>query len=169
MTKSYNYTPTHFLYSSLLFFLLIFMHQQIHCHTLPKPFFQIFLFRIYAPTVQIYPHHIDFELNETSAPVYTHLRANPATANQSTNDTVPQPHSTDSAPIQPHKNTHPHSLHNHTHPRDAGPPDVDDVDADAPTLMQHRCNRRPDADAAPCQSAIGTGQVPDRIRPRTRN
>ena len=50
MTKSYNYIPTHFIYSSFLFFLLIFMYQLIHCHTLPKPFSQIFLFRIYAPT-----------------------------------------------------------------------------------------------------------------------
>ena len=52
-----------------------------------------------------------------------------------------------------------------------------DVDADTQTLLQHRCNRRPDAVAAPCQFAIGqarqTGsdqtkldQVrPDRTRP----
>ena len=62
MTKSYNYIPTHFLYSPLLFFLLIFMHQLTYCHTLPKPFSQIFLFRIYAPTI----HSTDFELDETS-------------------------------------------------------------------------------------------------------
>ena len=70
MTKSYNYIPTHFLYSPLLFFLLIFMHQLTYCHTLPKPFFKIFLFRIYAPTI----HSTDFELDETSHQ-FTHISA----------------------------------------------------------------------------------------------
>ena len=145
------------------------MHQQIHCHTLPKPFSKIFLFRIYAPTI----YNIDFELNETSAPVYTHLRAHPASTNQSTNDTVhthkhryhTHTHPTDSAPIQPHKNT---ATQPHKHPQPyadthatPSPADVDDVDADAldvvaaPTLSTHR-EAMPylDVDAQPASSGL---------------
>ena len=122
------------------------MHQQTHCHALSKPFSKIFLFRIYAPTVQTHPHHIDSIFAETSVPVSTNTHAHTTPTNQSTNDTahtyhapqiphpysptnthanqstsdtVPQPHSTDSAPIQPHKHTQPHSptnTHNHTQP-----------------------------------------------------
>ena len=66
MTKSYYYIPTHFLYSSLLFFLLIFMYQLIHCHTLLQPFFKIFLFRIYVPTNTHTTQTIDPALDETS-------------------------------------------------------------------------------------------------------
>ena len=78
------------------------MHQQTYCHTLSKPFFKIFLFRIYAPTI----HSTDIDFDETSAPVYTHLRAHPASTNQSTNDTA-------------HTHTHNHrytlhKYHNHT-------------------------------------------------------
>ena len=116
------------------------MHQQTYCHTLLQPFFKIFLFRIYAPTI----HSTDIDSDETSAPASTHLRANPATTNQSTNDTqIPNhTHTTNSAPIQP---PHPYSLHKNTHPLDAAQAtDVDvDVDADAQTLMQHRCSRSP--------------------------
>ena len=42
------------------------MHQQIHCHTLPKPFSQIFLFRIYAPTNTHTTQTIDPAPDETS-------------------------------------------------------------------------------------------------------
>ena len=38
------------------------MHQQTYCLTLPKPFFKIFLFRIYAPTI----HSTDIDFDETS-------------------------------------------------------------------------------------------------------
>ena len=156
MTKSYNYTPTHFLYSSLLFFLLIFMHQQIHCHTLPKPFFQIFLFRIYAPTVQTHPHHIDPVFAETGIR-FPHIPRQSSPRKPIHNDTVHQI----STPIQPPQTNpltttdtrtpqtpHPYTHHEfrsntastkrtqprsptnaHRHPRDAKPPD--DVD-DAP-------------------------------------
>ena len=76
------------------------MHQQTYCHTLSKPFFKIFLFRIYAPTI----HSTDIDFDETSAPVYTHLRAHPASTNQSTNDT---------AHTHNHRYTL-HKYHNHT-------------------------------------------------------
>ena len=104
MTKSYNYTPTHFLYSSLLFFLLIFMHQQTYCHTLPKPFFKIFLFRIYAPTVQTRPHHIDPVFTETSVSGSTNTHTHTTHTNQSTNDTAHTLHKyhTHTAPTNTH-------------------------------------------------------------------
>ena len=131
MTKSYNYIPTHFLYSSLLFFLLIFMYQQIHCHTLPfhfpKFFSSEFMYQPYtAPT-----------LTPTRPASGLHTSPRPSShTNQSTNDTVqhtPTLHKyhnhTASAPIQPHKPIHqrhrpthnhtpqipqPYSLHTHT-------------------------------------------------------
>ena len=95
MTKSYNYIPTHFIYSSFLFFLLIFMYQLIHCHTLPKPFSQIFLFRIYAPTT--YTHQPCLTLISTRPALRFQQipRAHTAPTNQSTNDhrhTLPIPH-----------------------------------------------------------------------------
>ena len=133
MTKSYNYIPTHFLYSPLLFFLLIFMHQLIHCHTLLQPFSKIFLFRIYVPTTYT-PAMLDFDLDETSVSGFHKHTRQTAPANQSTttpstksprpysprkpnhNDTVHQI----STPIQPHRRTQiptpPRS-----HPRDAKP------------------------------------------------
>ena len=65
------------------------MHQQTYCHALPKPFFKIFLFRIYAPTI----HSTDIDSDATS---------------------VRSPHI--SAPIQPHKPIHQRHrpTHNHT-------------------------------------------------------
>ena len=162
MTKSYNYIPTHFLYSSLLFFLLIFMHQQTYCHTLLQPFFKIFLFRIYAPTI----HSTDIEFDETSdrlphisAPIQ-HPQTNPPTTQSTTapyhTPQIPQPYSL-------HK-PQPYSLHKHTRRR-AGPTLTQtmhvDVDADAQTLMQHRCSRSP----IPVRN--WTGQA-DRIRLKTR-
>ena len=139
MTKSYNYIPTHFLYSSLLFFLLIFMHQQTYCHTLPKPFSKIFLLRIYAPTI----HSTDIEFDETSdrlthisAPIQ-HPQTNPPTT-QSTKSPRPYdpqtnpPTTTDAQtkPQIPHTtNTKPYSLHTntastktHAHSTQARPP-----------------------------------------------
>ena len=38
------------------------MYQQTYCHTLLQPFFKIFLFRIYAPTI----HSTDIDFDETS-------------------------------------------------------------------------------------------------------
>ena len=101
MTKSDNYIPTHFLYFSPLFFLLIFMYQQTHCLTLPKPFFKIFFFRIYAPTIQTYPRHIDPVFAETSVPA----------------PQIPTPiQPTQTNPPATHKYTR-HEFHAHTHHR----------------------------------------------------
>ena len=130
-TKSDNYIPTHFLYSSLLFFLLIFMHQQTYCHTLLQPFFKIFLFRIYAPTI----HSTDFELDETSdrlthisrahpaihKPIHQrhsppNFHANTATTNQSTNDHRRTNQTTDTTLPQIPPYTL-HKYHNHTVPQ----------------------------------------------------
>ena len=145
------------------------MYQQTYCHTLSKPFFKIFLFRIYVPTIQTYPHHIDSIFAETSVPVSTH-----------------------SAPIQPPQTnpptTQPHTLHNHTHHRyrahtapqihtptrrSPGPADadVDAVDVDAQPAssgltvrpLGRTRSRSPDALAATHRSAIG--QARHRIRP----
>ena len=69
------------------------------------------------------------------------------------------PHSTNTHTHTASTNTY--SLHKNTRPLDASPPtDVDavdalDVDADAQTLLQHRCSRSPDALAATHRSAIG--------------
>ena len=159
MTKSYNYTPTHFLYSSLLFFLLIFMHQQTYCHTLSKPLSQIFLFRIYAPTT----HAIDLDPDETSVPVSTntHTHTTPQTNPPTTTDTHPQiphpqtptnptptqiPHPYSPTSTQPHKHTAPHHTPTHAPQTDAGPTDVD-VDAASmssqPRLSPFRASDRP--------------------------
>ena len=128
MTKSYNYIPTHFLYSPLLFFLLIFMHQLIHCHTLLQPFSKIFLFRIYVPTTYT-PAMLDFDLDETSVSgihKYTHPY-NPQTNPPTTTDTRPYTHKhtpTDTTSIQPHKRTtatptqtNPPTTQSHTQPQ----------------------------------------------------
>ena len=153
------------------------MHQQTYCHTLPKPFFKIFLFRIYASTNPHTSHAIDSALNETSVrhpQIPTPTQPHKPIHQRHCPHTPQIPHTTDSAPIhtpqiprpycptntQPYSPTNTHSLHKHTastHTLDAGPPtDVDvDVDADAQTLMQHRCNRSPDALAATHRSAIG--------------
>ena len=128
--------------------------QRSGFHKYPHP---------YNPHKPIHQRHCPHtpQIPHPYSPTNTH-------ANQSTSDTVPQPHSTDSAPIQPHKHTQPHSptnTHNHTQPPtdthslhthtastdthrhdDAAPaPDVDvvdapdaDVDAVAPTLTPTR-------------------------------
>ena len=181
MTKSYYYIPTHFLYSPLLFFLLIFMHQLTYCHTLSKPFSQIFLFRIYAPTI----YSADFELDETSdrlphisAPiqppqtnpqrhrppnlhVHTATQTNPPTTT-STNST---PAPTNAHRASAHKYTHCPADTHATQPRP--PDDVDDaLDADAsdavaaPTPSQHRC-RHSLRWSAIRQARHQTGRVPD--------
>ena len=188
MTKSYNYIPTHFLYSPLLFFLLIFMHQLIHCHTLLQPFSKIFLFRIYVPTTYT-PAMLDFDLDETSVSGFHKHTRQTAPANQST--TTPSTKSP--RPYNPHKPIHqrhcpqPHtpqiprqySLHKHTQthstqsrPRRCRALDAD-VDVDTQTLLQHRCSRSPDALAATHRSAIGQARQtgsdqtkPDKIRPQ---
>ena len=124
----------------------------------------------------------DFDSDETSAPVYTHFRANPATTNQSTNDRpttthhrftpkhtpqttpihtpqIPQPHSpTKTTPIQPHK-THTHTAtQTPTRRTRRRPP---------PTLTTHReAMPYPDVVAAPMQSQPRTG--PQLDRPGTR-
>ena len=156
------------------------MYQQTYCHTLSKPFSKIFFFRIYVPTT----HSADVDFDETSVPVSTHLRANPAPANQSTNDTVqhtPQPYTRHEfrAHTAPHT---PYSLHKHPQPHRHTPQTPTQTPTrrrPPPTLTTHR-EAMPyldvDADAA---FAIGqarhrTGQVQDqtgsdqtRIRPRS--
>ena len=127
------------------------MYQQTYCHTLSKPFSKIFFFRIYVPTT----HSADVDFDETSVPVSTHLRANPAPANQSTNDTVHTHHRYHKhTTIQPHKHPQPYADTHTTQPR---PP---------PTLTTHR-EAMPylDVDAV-AAFAIGqarhrTGQVQD--------
>ena len=149
------------------------MHQQIHCHTLPKPFSHIFLFRIYAPTTQTYPHHIDPVFAETSVrfpqiprpysprkPIHQrhcpHPQTqipHPYTPHRFRAHTAPQKHTA----TQPHKHPQPYAA-THATP---GPPDVDDVDADAldvvaaPTLTTHR-EAMPylDVDAQPASSGL---------------
>ena len=127
MTKSYYYIPTHFLYSSLLFFLLIFMYQLIHCHTLLQPFFKIFLFRIYVPT--IYTHlpcltlistRPALRLPQIPTPIRPrkpiHQRHRPphlhASQSTTTNSTPPQ---AKQLPPQIHTPTLPHKPNNHKH------------------------------------------------------
>ena len=136
MTKSYYYIPTHFLYSSLLFFLLIFMHQLIHCHTLLQPFSQIFLFRIYVPTT--YTHPPCLTLISTRPALRPHRYTRPYSPHKPIhNDTVPQTHTptqpqihthkfhthrhANSTPIQPHKHT-PTLSHKHTQTSPNRPP-----------------------------------------------
>ena len=160
------------------------MHQQTYCHTLLQPFFKIFLFRIYAPTI----HSTDIDFDETSdrlphisAPIQ-HPQTNPPTTppnlhvhtthkpihqrphNTTTDTTLHKYHITHTA------STNTHSLHKHTpHSTQARPP-TSDVDVDATlTLMPipRRCCST-DAVAAPMQSQPlpvrnWTGQA-DRIR-----
>ena len=144
------------------------MHQQTYCHTLLQPFFKIFLFRIYAPTI----HSTDIEFDETSVPV-PHIPRPHCHANQSTNDPQSPSHTTTHHRYHTPQIPQPYSLHKHiqpphtnTRPLDASPPtDVDvDVDADrtdvdaAPMQSQPRCTRS----HAPVRN--WTGQA-DRIRP----
>ena len=119
MTKSYNYIPTHFLYSSLLFFLLIFMYQQTHCHTLPKPFSQIFLFRIYVPTTYIHQPCLTLILPRPASGLHSYTRPlQPPQTNPPTT-TAPQ---IPTQPPQTHAHTAPQThTDTHTNARDAGP------------------------------------------------
>ena len=151
------------------------MHQQTYCHTLPKPFFKIFLFRIYAPTVQTRPHHIDPIFAETSVPVSTNTHAHTASTNQSTNDTVqhtpqiphpythhefrahtaPQTHT----PIQSHKRTRPHSHHKRTQPpqtHNSHKPTPTPTRRQAPTTLSTHREAMPylDVDAQPASSGL---------------
>ena len=164
------------------------MYQQTYCLTLPKPFFKIFLFRIYAPTI----HSTDIDFDETSVSgLHTsprqsshhkpiHQRHSPPNLHVHTTHKpihqrhCPQPHTpqihTPQIPRQ-------YSLHKHIQPpqtqtpthrhirRRAAPDVVDaldaDVDADTQTLLQHRCSRSP----IPVRN--WTGQA-DRIRLKTR-
>ena len=110
-------------------------------------------------------HAISTSFSPRPASGLHRLHANPATANQSTNDTVqhtPQPYTRHK--FRAHTAPQTHSLHRHTqtHATQA-PADVDDapdadVDADAPTLTQHRCRRSP----LPVRNR--TGQASGRIR-----
>ena len=160
------------------------MHQQIHCHTLPKPFSQIFLFRIYAPTNTHTTQTIDPAPDETSdrhpqihAPNQptqinpqrhrsTNTHAHTVLTNKSTNDhthanSTPAP--TNACRASFHRYTRPQTL-------DAEPAPVD-VDA-APMPSQPRCTRS----HAPVRNWTGqTDRIrsyktrPDRIRPPIHN
>ena len=154
MTKSYNYIPTHFIYSSLLFFLLIFMYQLIRCHALLQPFFKIFLFRIYVPTTYTHrpcltliptrparrlpqiptPIRPRKPIHQRHRPPYLHASQSTTTNSTSTQTKQPQTH----APTLPRKpNDHRHRAKPppQINTRRLPAPDVD-VDADAPTLTQ---------------------------------
>ena len=126
MTKSYNYIPTHFLYSPLLFFLLIFMHQLIHCHTLLQPFSKIFLFRIYVPTTYT-PAMLDFDLDETSVSGFHKHTRQTAPANQST--TTPSTKSP--RPYNPHKPNHNDTVHQISTP-------IQPPQTNPPTTLSHK-------------------------------
>ena len=123
------------------------MHQQIHCHTLPKPFFKIFLFRIYAPTI----HSTDFELDETSVrhpQIHTPIQptqTNPPTTqshrytpirptNQSTNDH----RYTDTQIPRPHGPTNTNTTHTR---RRTGPVDVDAASTLSQPLLRQQLDR----------------------------
>ena len=154
MTKSYNYIPTHFLYSPLLFFLLIFMHQLIHCHTLLQPFSKIFLFRIYVPTTYT-PAMLDFDLDETSVSGFHKHTRQTAPANQSTNDTVhtlqiSHTHSTNTTTIQPPQTHTAPQTHNDTnaHSTPARPP------TQTLTPSHREAMPYPDVDAQPASSGL---------------
>ena len=141
------------------------MHQQTYCHTLLQPFFKIFLFRIYAPTIHSIPTPYRLHFVETSdrlphisAPIQP-PQTNPPTT-QSTHHKYHHTHSTNTTTIQPPQ-THTASTPTQTHTTQ-GRPDVDavdalDVDADAQTLLQHRCSRSP----IPVRNSTGRA---DRIR-----
>ena len=143
MTKSYNYIPTHFLYSPLLFFLLIFMHQLTYCHTLPKPFSQIFLFRIYAPTI----HSTDIDSDETSDRL-PHI------------STPNQPPQTNPPTTQSHRYTHQYNPQ--TLDAKPAPPTLS-------TLTQHRrCRSLCPSAIGQARHQAGhnlTGQVQDQTKP----
>ena len=165
------------------------MHQQTYCHTLPKPFSKIFLFRIYAPTI----HSTDFKFGETSVRL-THISApiqppqtNPPTTqstkfprssshtNQSTNDHRRTNQTTDTTLHKYHTHTAStptYSLHKHTQPHKHTP---HSTQARPPTLTLTLTPMPTDVDAAPMQSQPRctrshapvrnwTGQA-DRIRP----
>ena len=121
------------------------MYQQTYCLTLPKPFFKIFLFRIYVPTI----HSTDIAFDETSvrfpqisAPIQPtqtnppttlpthstnttdtatihnhkfHTRARTASTNTH-NHTAPHPHAPHTTNTHNHTAPHPYSLHRHPQP-----------------------------------------------------
>ena len=173
MTKSYNYIPTHFLYSPLLFFLLIFMHQLIHCHTLLQPFSKIFLFRIYVPTTYT-PAMLDFDLDETSVSGFHKHTRQTAPANQST--TTPSTKSP--RPYNPHKPIHQrpqiHAPNTHsqaTEPRPYSPTNAHNhttstIDAHSPPTR--RTDAPADADVDAVAPDVDTqSQSPQLDRPGT--
>ena len=164
MTKSYYYIPTHFLYSSLLFFLLIFMYQLIHCHTLLQPFFKIFLFRIYVPTNTHTTQTIDPALDETSVrhpQIYAPIQP-PQTNPPTTTDTqIPRqsshhkPIHNDTVPQIPRQHCHTKPIHQRPQiPHPYSPTDTNTTQprptdaVDAPTLTRRQATPYPDAVAA---------------------
>ena len=136
------------------------MYQQPYCLTLPKPFFKIFFFRIYVPTI----HSTDIDSDETSVrhpqipaptqphkPIHQRHCPHPPQIPHILHKYHTHTHSTDTTTIQ---------THNDTDTLDASPPTDVDVDAVAPTLShsQAGCRRSP----IPVRNS--TGQAPDRIR-----
>ena len=160
------------------------MHQQTHCHTLPKPFSKIFFFRIYVPTT----HSTDIDSDETSVRLPQIPRqSSPHKPIHQRHCPHPQtqiPHSTNTTPIQlPQTHTAPQTPTTiRRHPRDARPPRRCRRTAKrchTPTLTQHQCTRnwtgrtdrispyktRQDQATAAIEPArYQTGQVQDQIR-----
>ena len=140
------------------------MYQQTYCHTLPKPFSKIFLFRIYVPTT----HSVDVDFDETSDRL-THISApiqppqtNPPTTlpthhryrnhTHTTNSTQPQiPHPTNTHTRTASTNTQPPQTHRHTqtHSTQARPPTLSTHSTLTPT------RRRCCSTGAVAESAIG--------------
>ena len=155
------------------------MHQQTYCHTLSKPFFKIFLFRIYAPTI----HSIDIDFDETSDrlphisapnhPPQTNPPTTPSTHPQIHTPQIPRPYSlhthTASTPIQPPQKHTP--TRRSPGPADA---DVDAVDVDAQPASSGLTVRpsgrmQTQPPASPQFDRLGTGSghtKTDSIRPR---
>ena len=124
------------------------MHQQPYCLTLPKPFFKIFLFRIYAPTT----HSTDIEFDETSVSGFhtsprqssphkpIHQRHCPHTPQT---PQIPQPYTTTNsthAPVQPPQTPQipqPYTTTNSTHAPVQPPQTPTTIQPHTHTLHKH--------------------------------
>ena len=119
------------------------MYQQTYCLTLPKPFFKIFLFRIYAPTI----HSTDIDFDETSVSGL-HTSPRQSSHHKPIHQRHTQPH-----PTNTHARTASTNTHRHTRRR-AGPTLTQSMHSTLTPM-----HRRSDPPQAGLQSGLQAGHA----------
>ena len=151
MTKSYYYIPTHFLYSPLLFFLLIFMHQLTYCHTLPKPFSQKFFYLEF-----MHQPYTALTLNSTRPATGLHTFPRQSSHHKPIHQQPQIPHPYSPTNTRRHRYTRPYCPPD-THTTQPRPPTLTLTPTHS-TLTRRQATPYPDVDAASAPfrtSAIG--------------